>query len=139
MQTQKKLFEHFFILPQPLCFLSLYNEKTLFFIMLLNNALKMIMKDDYWANWFLSFFRKKISILVLTHYSPVLPFYTPWKHQKTFRFSDVFRGYRKATPGCNGLIGIHSMQSWKVTMEHGVTRIIIKMIKNIQKTYLQRN
>ena len=21
----------------------------------------------------------------------------------TFRYSDVFRGYRKATPGCNGL------------------------------------
>ena len=29
--------------------------------------------------------------------------YTPWKHQKTFRFSDVFRGYRKVKPGCNGL------------------------------------
>ena len=40
---------------------------------------------------------------VLTHYSPVLVFYTPWKHQKIFRFSDIFRGYRKATPGCNGL------------------------------------
>ena len=39
----------------------------------------------------------------LPHYSPVLLFYTPWKHQKTFRFSNVFRGYRKATPGCNGL------------------------------------
>ena len=33
----------------------------------------------------------------------MLLFYTPWKHQKTFSFSDVFRGYRKATPGCNGL------------------------------------
>ena len=32
-------------------------------------------------------------------YSPALSFYTPWKHT----FSDVFRGYRKATPGCNGL------------------------------------
>ena len=31
----------------------------------------------------------------LTHYSPVLLFYTPWKHEKTCRFSDVFRGYRK--------------------------------------------
>ena len=29
--------------------------------------------------------------------------YTPWKHQKTFRFSDVFRGYRNATLGWNGL------------------------------------
>ena len=39
----------------------------------------------------------------LTHYSPVLLFYTPRKNQKTFKFSDVLRGYRKATPGCNGL------------------------------------
>ena len=38
--------------------------------------------------------------------SPLQPgaaFYTPWKHQKTFRFFDGFRGYRKATPGCNML------------------------------------
>ena len=41
--------------------------------------------------------------LVLTHYSLVLLFYTPRKHQKIFRFSDVFRGYRKATLDCNGL------------------------------------
>ena len=42
--------------------------------------------------------------LDLTHYRPVLLFYIPWKHQKTFRFSDVFKRYRKAKPGCNGLI-----------------------------------
>ena len=40
----------------------------------------------------------------LTHYIPVLLFYTPWKHQETSNFSDVFKGYRKATPDCNGLI-----------------------------------
>ena len=40
----------------------------------------------------------------LTHYSPVLLFYTPWKHHKTFRFSEVFKRHRKATLGCNGLI-----------------------------------
>ena len=39
--------------------------------------------------------------LNLTHSNPVLLFYTPWKYQKTF--SDVFRGYGKATSGCNGL------------------------------------
>ena len=38
----------------------------------------------------------------LTHCSPVLLYYTPWK-QKTERFSDVFRECRKATPGCNRL------------------------------------
>ena len=30
-------------------------------------------------------------------------FLYPRKNQKTFMFSDVFRGYRKTTPGCNGL------------------------------------
>ena len=30
----------------------------------------------------------------LTHYNPVLLTYIPWKHQKTFRFFDVFRGNR---------------------------------------------
>ena len=28
---------------------------------------------------------------------------TPWKHQKTVKFSDVFRGYRKGALGTNGL------------------------------------
>ena len=42
--------------------------------------------------------------LCLIHYSPVLLFYNPWIHQKTWRFSDFFRGYKKATPGCNGLV-----------------------------------
>ena len=40
--------------------------------------------------------------LSLTHYSPVLLIYTPWK-QKTFRFCHVFRG-QQATPDCNKLI-----------------------------------
>ena len=30
-------------------------------------------------------------------------FDTPWKHQKTVRFSDVFRGERKCALGKNGL------------------------------------
>ena len=30
-------------------------------------------------------------------------FLYPLKHQKTIRFSNVFWGYRKKTPGCNGL------------------------------------
>ena len=33
----------------------------------------------------------------------MLLFYTRWNHQKTYRFSDLLRGYRRATPGCNGL------------------------------------
>ena len=31
------------------------------------------------------------------------PFPTPWKHQKTVRFSDVFRWKRKGVLGMNGL------------------------------------
>ena len=46
---------------------------------------------------------KILIYMYLTHFSPVLLFYSPWKHQKTFKFSDVFRRYRKAVPGCNGL------------------------------------
>ena len=33
------------------------------------------------------------------------PFSTPWKHQKTLRFVNVFRGWRKGVLGTNGLIG----------------------------------
>ena len=34
---------------------------------------------------------------------PGMLIYVPWKHQKSWTFSDVFRGYRLATSGCNGL------------------------------------
>ena len=34
-----------------------------------------------------------------THFWPMFPFYTPWKHQKTF----VFRGYKMGTLAKNGL------------------------------------
>ena len=56
----------------------------------------------------------KCSKLTLTHYSPVLLFYAPWKHQKICRFSDVFRGYRKATPGCNELTSVK--HNWKINL-----------------------
>ena len=41
---------------------------------------------------------------VLTHFSPVLHFYTPLKTSVNKRFSDVFRGYRNVTLDWNGLI-----------------------------------
>ena len=31
------------------------------------------------------------------------PFSTPWKQQKTVKFSNVFRGYKKGALGTNGL------------------------------------
>ena len=30
----------------------------------------------------------------LTHLFPMPPFSNPWKHQKTVRFSDIFKGYK---------------------------------------------
>ena len=35
---------------------------------------------------------------------PGVAFLYPLKTSENLRFSDVFRGYRKATPDCNGLI-----------------------------------
>ena len=32
------------------------------------------------------------------------PFSTPWKHKKTVKYSDVFKGLRKGALGTNGLI-----------------------------------
>ena len=40
---------------------------------------------------------------LLTHSFPIHSFSTPWKHQKTIRFSDVFRGEKKGALGTNGL------------------------------------
>ena len=44
----------------------------------------------------ISFMKELTYFYWLTHYSPVLFFYTPWKYR-------YIRGYRKATPGCNRL------------------------------------
>ena len=41
--------------------------------------------------------------LHLTHFQPMLHFYSPWKHQKNSGFSDVFKGYRGVTLVENGL------------------------------------
>ena len=40
---------------------------------------------------------------ILTHSFPKHPFSAPWKHRKTVRFSNVFRGLRKGPLGTNGL------------------------------------
>ena len=41
---------------------------------------------------------------ILTHLFPMHPFSTLWKHQKTLRFSDAFKGQRKGALGTNGPI-----------------------------------
>ena len=47
------------------------------------------------------FMKDRFHISLLTHFQPMLHFYTPWKHQKTY--GDVFKGYRSWTLGENGL------------------------------------
>ena len=40
---------------------------------------------------------------ILTYSFPMHPFSTPWKRQKTVRFSNVFKEYRKGASGTNVL------------------------------------
>ena len=40
---------------------------------------------------------------VQRYFNPLQPGVAFLYPLKTFRFSDVFRGYKKATPGCNGI------------------------------------
>ena len=44
------------------------------------------------------------SLRTLTYSLPIHPSSTPWKHQKTLQFFDVFRGLRKGSLGTNGLM-----------------------------------
>ena len=55
----------------------------------------------------LSCANKNLQESKLTHFQPMFHFYIPRKHQKTFRFSDVFREYRSGTSVENGLIILH--------------------------------
>ena len=52
----------------------------------------------------------------LTHLFPMHLFFIPWKHQKTLRFPDVFREYRKRALRINGLINYRMMQTFKLFM-----------------------
>ena len=47
----------------------------------------------------------------LTHFMPLISFDTPWKHQKTRGFSDVFREYQKRSVSWNGLKS--KIEKWK--------------------------
>ena len=51
--------------------------------------------------------------LSLTHFIPLLYFYTSWKHQKT-RFADVFRDYRKRPLVWNVLMRKAFIKTWLI-------------------------
>ena len=66
----------------------------------LNSVLRKF-QHDWCRYWFQG-------LCILTCFSPALQCYTHWKHQKIFRFSDVFRGYSNAALDWNGLIDLRS-------------------------------
>ena len=86
------------------------------------------------------------------------PFSTPWIHQKTIRFSDVFRGSGKDTLGTNGLrysvtlmLNVHStmhkkwsfplwISSVNVTKFAGnLLKKLLKNLLNLLNKYLTKN
>ena len=52
------------------------------------------------------------ALTTLTHFIPLISFYTPWKQNQ--RFSDVFRGCRKRAMAWNGLIAPWSSSRWRM-------------------------
>ena len=60
-----------------------------------------------------------VVLKVLTHLFRMHPFFTPWKHQKTIRFSDVFKMQGKDALGRNELIFHKNFRlvstTWKVS------------------------
>ena len=87
-------FKH--ILHHFLVFILLTLSKYLFARMLL--ILANVFSDTYRCSslvFKVLHGRLKVSFMMpglLTHSFPMHPFSTPWKHQKTIRFSDVFKG-----------------------------------------------
>ena len=73
-------------------------------------------------NNFSKCFRKAYDIL--THFMPLISFYTPWKHQ----LSDVFRGYRKRPVAWNGLK--------KLQVQWDKTKYSLPLIKILKICYL---
>ena len=62
-------------------------------------------------------------LYTLTHSFPMHPFSTPWKHQKTLRFSDVFRGQRKGALGTNGL-RCTARQGWPIGHKYNLSQFL---------------
>ena len=79
------------------CLICSASQMTGFYIKF-NDELKRV-------NWMMSVIRKTNYSYIVTHMLPTHPFFTPWKHQKTLRFSVVFRVWRKGALGTIGLIG----------------------------------
>ena len=75
-------------------------------------------------------------LVVLTNSFPVHYFFTPWKHQKALRFSDVFRRLEK---GCFGNEWVkNSRASWRISANRSARgdspKEVIIQVLNLQIT-----
>ena len=75
-------------------------------MLILGNITKIV--TDYHFGILLIITYSIMDDIILTHFRPMFPFYTPWKRQKA-------RGYRKGTLAWNGLKALHYIKfiSWK--------------------------
>ena len=64
----------------------------------------------------MQFFENYVELAKSFSINPLQPSFAFLYPLKTFRFSDVFRGYRKATPGCSGLstLSLHNSLNEKL-------------------------
>ena len=96
---------------------------------------KFLTDEIFWHKWYLFFFLSNYYIplsLVTTHLFPTHLLSTPWKHQNTLRFSDVFRGWRR------GLLGTNELTKVKYQTRNCETLTSIEKYMNRQKKYLNR-
>ena len=78
---------------------------------------------------------KENAIETLTHFCLLLLIYNPRK-QKTFRLSDVFRGYRQATPGCDRLRLVKDyLIRCNRYLNVSITKLLLKYVKDSYDKY----
>ena len=73
----------------------------------------------------------------LSQFQPMFHFYTPWKHQKTSGFTDVFRGYRSGTLIENGLMFLQDFLNliFFLSICRYIFRITVILFFSCQRVY----
>ena len=73
----------------------------------------------------------------LSHFQPMFHFYTPWKHQKTSGFTDVFRGCRSRTLVENGLMFLQDFLklAFFLSICRYIFRITVILFFSCQRVY----
>ena len=82
-------------------------------LVLLISTVDLFVRDQQALKSYVNLLRlmvwRYLVLKVLTHSFPMHSFSSPWKHQKTVKFSDVFRGKRKGALGMNEFIDRKSL------------------------------